>query len=291
MNRKVFVPGAIAMTVAAGVLSVQAALSEPVRQPVNNQLDRVFGSDGISAEAGLASRKITVHVNRPNLDPTFDRVDESGQAALDTVASTAGTAAQVAGSTTEAAKGAVRQTLRDATRTVKETGELATSKVNRAAGTSGTTDLHVPSPVGPAQWNERQLMQRSIWFDAGTTTHTVEVKGRRTSGRMYSLQVLVDGQQTGSQVNVYSALLHLEDLDVPVVIPAVQGNVDLSVGYGYNSSGTTCIASIGADDAACVATAPNPEGLADLRPEVTVSLGWSTMGQPAGSRSIRTPLY
>lgn len=281
MNRKSLVPAAAALSLAAGIVTAQAGLTGPARQPINNALDTAFDGSGVNAGLGVAHHEIHVNIHRPNANPTLDTADRAGQKAIDTAQGEVDLAAATANKTAQRALDTAHQ----AVATVNAT-------VTRTAGTSGTANLNVPSPIGDARWNERQLLQRTIRFDAGNVTaHTVEVKAHRASATMYSLQVLVDGKQAGSQVNIYSTSLHLDGLDVPIFVPGAQGTIYIAVSYGYFSSGSTCLASIGVDDAACAASAPDPEGLAQLRPQVTTSLGWQMLGRPSGRTSIRTPLF
>jgi hypothetical protein len=288
MNRKLLVPGAAGLAFAAGVIGVQAGFTGPVRQPVNHKLEGIFGSDGITAGAGAGSHKVVVHIGRPATDPTFDKADAAVQNASDTAAGAAKTATDIAAATASKATRVANNALTLALGTV----DAARATVRHTAGTSGTNDLNVANPVGPAGWNERELLQRTIRFDAGhATAHSVEIKGQRESARMYGLQVYVDGKTSGDQVNVYSSSLQLDRLDIPVVVPAATGIINLDIRYGYFSSGSVCLLSVGHDDAACAAQAPDPEGLARLRPEVTADFGWDMLGRPAGSRSVRTPLY
>ena len=277
MNRKILAPGAAGLALAAGIISAQAGLTGPLRQPVNQALDTAFDGSGINFRAGVGSHQVNAFAPRPDVDPKFDRVDAAGGVAVDTA---------------QAAGGDVKHAARGLLATEQEAVATATSTVARAAGTSGQQDLAITSPVGEAGWSEHQLLQRTIRFDAGrVTAHTVEIKATRESARMYALQVLVDGRQVGERANIYSSGLRLDGLDVPIFVPAAQGTLDLSVSYGYFSSGSTCIASVGADDASCAATAPDPEALARLRPEVTTTLAWQMVDRPAGSSTIRTPLY
>ncbi|MFN2464689.1 MAG: hypothetical protein ABR598_00310 [Candidatus Dormibacteria bacterium] len=288
MNRKLLAPGAAGLAFAAGCLGVQAGITGPVRQPVNSVLDGIFGTDGLSVQGDVNHQQVRTVVPRPQLDPTFDSADATAQQALDLAGAAAPNATDIANGEVKT----INDTAQGALSVAAATAGTAKAVVDPTAATSGAASTDVPSPVGPAQWNERQLLQRSVSFDtANVTAHSVEIKSHKMSDRMYALQIFVDGQQSGNQVNVYSTSLKLDSLDIPVVVPGAAGNIDLAISYGYNATGSTCVLSIGNDDAACAAAAPDAEALAKLSPEVTVDLGWKMLGLPAGSSSVRTPLH
>ncbi|HEY8739946.1 MAG TPA: hypothetical protein VIN56_05095 [Candidatus Dormibacteraeota bacterium] len=290
MNRKLLAPAAAGLAFAAGVLSVQAGFTGPLRQPVNQQLDAIFGKDGISVGAGAGDHNIVVHAARPATDPTFDTADQAVQAASDLADGAVSTATDAANGTIKTATDTATAAADGALTLAGNTVDSAKSTVDSKAATAGQTDLTIDDPTASPQWNDRQLLQRSITFNADNSSHSVELKVQKESADMYGLQLYVDGNPTGDEVNVYSSTLQLDGLDVPVVVPVVRGTVNLVVSYGYFASGPTCLLSVG-NDAPCAMSGPNPQRVAQLRPEITVNAAWTMLGQPAGSQSVRTPLY